>query len=65
MRKISLKNLNIQEVEPLSRNQLKDVLGGYTTAGKVSCIPGVNICNSDCPCRDAADWCVNGLCQKR
>lgn len=28
MKKISLKNLNIQEVEQLSREQLKDVLGG-------------------------------------
>lgn len=28
MKKISLKNLNIQEVEQLTREQLKDVLGG-------------------------------------
>ena len=30
MKKISLKNLNLKEVEQLSREQLKDVLGGWT-----------------------------------
>lgn len=30
MLKISLKNLNLKEVEQLSREQLKDVLGGGT-----------------------------------
>lgn len=30
MKKISLKNLNTNEVEQLSREQLKNVLGGYT-----------------------------------
>jgi len=30
MKKISLKNLNLKEVEQLSREQLKNVLGGYT-----------------------------------
>lgn len=29
MKKISLKNLNLEEVEQLSREQLKNVLGGY------------------------------------
>lgn len=30
MNKISLKNLNLKEVEQLSREQLKNVLGGFT-----------------------------------
>lgn len=30
MKKISLKNLNLKEVEQLSREQLKNVLGGFT-----------------------------------
>jgi len=30
MNKISLKNLNLKEIEQLSREQLKGVLGGYT-----------------------------------
>lgn len=30
MKKISLKNLNLDEVEQLSRDQLKNVLGGYS-----------------------------------
>lgn len=29
MKKISLKNLNLKEVEQLSREQLKNVLGGW------------------------------------
>lgn len=29
MRKITLKNLNLVEVEQLSKEQLRDVLGGY------------------------------------
>ena len=31
MKKISLKNLNLKEVEQLSRSQLKEVLGGGST----------------------------------
>jgi hypothetical protein len=31
--KVSLKNLNLKEVERLSREQLKDVLGGFTGSG--------------------------------
>lgn len=30
MKKISLKNLNLKEVDLLSREQLKNVLGGFT-----------------------------------
>ena len=33
MKKISLKNLNLNEVEQLSREQLKNVLGGFTGGG--------------------------------
>lgn len=33
MKKISLKNLNLKEVEQLSRNQLKNVLGGFNGSG--------------------------------
>ena len=66
MKKISLKNLNIIEVEQLSREQLKDVLGGYAAAKTTTkCIQGVGKCSSDCPCLNADDWCVNGSCAKR
>ena len=30
MKKISLENLNLKEIEQLSREQLKDVLGGWS-----------------------------------
>lgn len=33
MKKISLKNLNLKEVEQLSREQLKNVLGGFAASG--------------------------------
>lgn len=32
MKKISLKSLNLKEVEQLSREQLKDVLGGWSNS---------------------------------
>ncbi|KGE13336.1 hypothetical protein [Sphingobacterium deserti] len=37
MQKISLKNLNLKEVEKLSREQLKDVLGGNLGSGSPTC----------------------------
>lgn len=39
MKKISLKNLNVREVEQLSREQLKGVLGGTAGTRKVMCCP--------------------------
>ena len=36
MKKISLKNLNLQEVKQLSREQLKNVLGGFSGSGSGS-----------------------------
>lgn len=33
MKKISFKNLNLEEVEQLSREQLKQVMGGFTGSG--------------------------------
>ncbi len=42
--KISLKNLNLKEVERLSREQLKDVFGGQVrTTGATTCV-----CNESC-----------------
>lgn len=41
--KISLKNLNIKEVERLTREQLKDVLGG-----NIQTTEGGGACSSDC-----------------
>lgn len=71
MNKISLKNLNLKEVEQLSREQLKGVLGGFTggtggpddeTTTDSGCI---NKCSSKCPCKLESDWCDNGLCKTR
>lgn len=48
MKKISLKNLNLKEVEQLSREQLKNVLGGYadtsTSSGGGGCPTGQAKC---------------------
>ncbi|WP_316820463.1 hypothetical protein [Pedobacter gandavensis] len=56
MKKISLKNLNLKEVEQLSREQLKDVLGGWTgstTTGPTQSGTTAEYCNclshDDCP----------------
>ncbi len=43
--KISLKNLNLKEVEKLTREQLKDVLGGQTQQ-----TTGIGVV--DCQCGD-------------
>ena len=37
MKRISLKSLNLKEVEQLSRNQLKDVIGGHVMTSAQSC----------------------------
>lgn len=55
MKKISLKNLNLKEVEQLSREQLKNVLGGFTggTGGTGGTDPGTDLpgdCTSDSDC---------------
>ncbi|WP_140937582.1 TIGR04149 family rSAM-modified RiPP [Sphingobacterium lumbrici] len=44
-KKISLKNLNIKEVEQLSRTQLRNVLGGYSGETTVPAI-----CSATCTC---------------
>lgn len=52
MRKISLKNLNLKEVEQLSREQLKNVLGGFTGGTDMGTDPGTtegeNLCTDSC-----------------
>lgn len=52
MKKISLKNLNLNELEQLSREQLKNVLGG-STDGTDATVPPESKCNCnskvDCP----------------
>lgn len=48
MKKISLKNLNLNEVEELSRSQLKEVLGGYI--GRNGSIEEAMTTNYDCNC---------------
>jgi len=45
MKKISLKNLDLGEVEQLTREQLKNVLGGYSFAGTTE-----SQTNHDCGC---------------
>ncbi|WP_140937577.1 TIGR04149 family rSAM-modified RiPP [Sphingobacterium lumbrici] len=43
MKKISLKSLNLSEVEQLSRSQLKDVLGGFMSTSDSITIPGCTV----------------------
>jgi len=81
MKKISLKNLNLKEVEQLSRVQLKNVLGGYTgtshpvTDPPTEPPPQCN-CNSPYDCGEEAhdkytcdSWCTGGtgkgVCNKK
>jgi len=49
--KISLKNLNLKEVERLSKEQLKDVLGGEMGTGTCAV-----------PCRTEGGSCVTTDC---
>jgi len=72
MKKISLKNLNIQEVEQLSREQLKDVLGGSwggstgtgTTNWWDTETGSLGECITECKCtRDGVEYTVpNSAC---
>lgn len=58
MKKISLRNLNLKEVEKLSREQLKNVLGGFTGLtedvtyaehdGRYKCCPKGDPTSSQC-----------------
>ncbi|WP_316820461.1 hypothetical protein [Pedobacter gandavensis] len=70
MKKISLKNLNLKEVEQLSREQLKDVLGGWTgstTTGPTqggTTSPACN-CNSKSDCaenKEKPQGCMTATC---
>ena len=58
MNKISLKNLNLKEVEQLSREQLKNVLGGFTGGAGGT---GTDEGTTESPCHrpecDAEDEC--------
>lgn len=66
MKKISLKNLNLKEVEQMSREQLKNVLGGdiglptigptgITTEPPLNdCGPGLHLCE----CDSGSKYCV-------
>jgi hypothetical protein len=61
MNKISLKTLNLKEVEQLSRAQLKNVLGGWTdgTGGDVITTEGEG-CSVKITCRDGAEISCSG-----
>lgn len=70
MKKISLKNLNLDEVEQLSREQLKNVLGGFTGSGGSGTGPGSGG-SGNCadPCtrngqniKQVLDKCVTSTC---
>jgi hypothetical protein len=52
MKKISLKNLNLNETVSLSREQLKNVLGGYSggTGTSVGLPTGGPNCEFTCEC---------------
>jgi len=68
MKKISLKNLNLKEVEQLSREQLKDVLGGATAATRTGVVCNVR-CESHSDCPSDCNVCTNyggssGYCTK-
>lgn len=60
MKKITLKNLNLVEVEQLSREQLKDVLGGSIgiTSTATNCAVECDGSNSSCVTVD----CKPGSC---
>lgn len=60
MKKITLKNLNLVEVEQLSREQLKDVLGGSIgiTSTATNCAVECDGSNSSC----VTDGCKPGSC---
>lgn len=59
MKKISLKNLNFNEIEQLSREQLRNVIGG--TDDHVTHPGGDQPCNSDCTgsCKNGG---IDGRC---
>lgn len=72
MKKISLKSLNLKEVEQLSREQLKNVMGGWTGGSDQTgetgeeTVPEAPKCNCNNP-RDCPDpgqvcgaWCEGG-----
>lgn len=48
MKKISLKNLNFKEVEQLSRQQLKDVMGGVQGSGNSCNTHSTSSCGGSC-----------------
>ncbi|WP_426791640.1 hypothetical protein [Sphingobacterium sp. WOUb80] len=72
MKKISLKNFNLKEIEQLSREQLKNVLGGYVPKATDVTLPGDPTgtttyaqsgtrCSSDqhlCKCKSGAEYCI-------
>lgn len=58
MKKISLKNLNLQEVEQLSREQLKNVLGGFSGSGDDD--SGSGGPNTSCTCSDGRFCGISG-----
>lgn len=63
MKKISLKNLNLKTTEQLSRDQLKNVLGGYTGGTDISEGPTTGGCpNVTCSTDEGIgeeDYCAN------
>lgn len=58
MKKISLKNLNLKEVEQLSREQLRNVLGGFTDGSGGESEEGTSEGNG-CPTGQAPCTCVD------
>lgn len=68
MKKISLKSLNLKEVEQLSREQLKNVLGGSGAESvTVAKCDGHCTKHSQCPseCSDCSNYTTSGgLCKK-
>lgn len=62
MKKISLKNLNLKEVEQLSREQLRDVLGGWTGGTSETGEPpetGEEHCEFECKCEDGTSKAID------
>ena len=54
----------MKNFKKLDKSEMKMIVGGFDEQIESSgeC---VNKCNSDCPCKDSRDWCVNGLCKSR
>ncbi|MBY0244679.1 MAG: hypothetical protein K2Q03_04405 [Sphingobacteriaceae bacterium] len=53
----------MNKLNKLTKEQMKNVMGGNAPIDECPTVVANN-CDK-CPCTDARDWCVNGLCKSR